>query len=57
MCCFFLPKIPYFARGMVVKAVEAFARGRGSNKVTPEPPQEIEERWAGEGRCPFAAGS
>lgn len=50
-----LAKIPSFARGMVVKAVEAFARAKGSTEVTPELLQEAKERWAG--RYPFAARS
>src|SRR6185436_9601732 len=31
-----LDAIPSFARGMVVKAVEAYARGRGDTVITPE---------------------
>jgi radical SAM protein with 4Fe4S-binding SPASM domain len=52
-----LTMIPSFARGMVVKAVEAFARAKGSNQVTPELLREAKERWEGEGRSPFATGS
>ncbi|MFQ5882569.1 MAG: radical SAM protein [Candidatus Methylomirabilales bacterium] len=52
-----LAKIPSFARGMVVKAVEAFARSKGSSQVTSELLQEAKERWAGDGRYPFAARS
>lgn len=52
-----LTKIPSFARGMVVKAVEAFARSKGSNEVTLQLLQEAKKRWAGEGRYPFSARS
>ncbi len=52
-----LTKIPSFARGMVVKAVEAFAKSKGSSEVTPGLMLEAKERWAGEGRSPFAARS
>ncbi len=52
-----LKHIPSFARGMVLKAVEAFARSRRSTKVTPELLQEARERWVGEGRSPFTARS
>jgi MoaA/NifB/PqqE/SkfB family radical SAM enzyme len=52
-----LTKVPSFAWGMVVKAVETFARAKGSHEVTPEPLQEAKKRWTGEGRYPFAARS
>jgi radical SAM protein with 4Fe4S-binding SPASM domain len=40
-----LNAIPSFARGMVVKAVEAYARGRGLGVVTPEVLTEVRQRW------------
>jgi radical SAM protein with 4Fe4S-binding SPASM domain len=42
-----LDAIPSFARGMVVKAVEAYARGRGESLVTPELLAEVRDRWGG----------
>jgi radical SAM protein with 4Fe4S-binding SPASM domain len=40
-----LDAIPSFARGMVVKAVEAYARGRGVAVITPEVLSEVRQRW------------
>jgi radical SAM protein with 4Fe4S-binding SPASM domain len=40
-----LQAIPSFARGMVVKAVEAYARGRGETLVTPALLAEVRARW------------
>lgn len=40
-----LDAIPSFARGMVVKAVEAYARGRGLGVVTPDVLAEVRQRW------------
>jgi radical SAM protein with 4Fe4S-binding SPASM domain len=40
-----LDAIPSFARGMVVKAVEAYARGEGHTVVTPELLAEVRDRW------------
>ena len=40
-----LNNIPSFVRGTVVKAVEAFARSKGSNGVTVELMQEAKARW------------
>ncbi|HXG02223.1 MAG TPA: PCP reductase family protein, partial [Candidatus Binatia bacterium] len=40
-----LEAIPSFARGMVVKAVEAYARGRGVAVITPEVLSEVRQRW------------
>jgi radical SAM protein with 4Fe4S-binding SPASM domain len=40
-----LDAIPSFARGMVVKAVEAYARGRGEHVITPGLLAEVRERW------------
>jgi radical SAM protein with 4Fe4S-binding SPASM domain len=40
-----LDAIPSFARGMVVKAVEAYARGRGETVITPELLTEVRDRW------------
>ena len=42
-----LAAIPSFARGMVVKAVEAYARGRGETVVTPALLTEVRSRWGG----------
>ena len=40
-----LRAIPGFARGMVVKAVEAYARGRGDTVVTPALLADVRARW------------
>ena len=40
-----LAAIPSFARGMVVKAVEAYARGRGHTVVTPEILAGVRNTW------------
>jgi radical SAM protein with 4Fe4S-binding SPASM domain len=37
--------IPSFARGMVVKAVEAYARGRGHTVITPAIVAEVRNTW------------
>jgi radical SAM protein with 4Fe4S-binding SPASM domain len=42
-----LQVIPSFARGMVVKAVEAYARGRGLAVVTPELLTTVRQQWGG----------
>jgi radical SAM protein with 4Fe4S-binding SPASM domain len=42
-----LAAIPSFARGMVVKAVEAYARGRGDTVVTRELLAEVRAKWGG----------
>ena len=42
-----LDAIPSFARGMVVKAVEAYARARGESTVTRAMLTEVRERWGG----------
>ena len=42
-----LGAIPSFARGMVVKAVEAYARGRGETVITRELLAEVRTRWGG----------
>lgn len=42
-----LEAIPSFARGMVVKGVEAYARGRGETVVTRAMLAEVRERWGG----------
>jgi radical SAM protein with 4Fe4S-binding SPASM domain len=42
-----LQAIPSFARGMVVKAVEAYARGRGDTVVTRELLAEVRAKWGG----------
>ncbi|MFQ5911681.1 MAG: radical SAM protein [Nitrospinota bacterium] len=47
-----LMKVPSFARGMVVKAVEAFARAKGSNQVTPELLQEAHASFLKKGGIP-----
>ncbi|OGQ92805.1 MAG: hypothetical protein A2253_06200 [Deltaproteobacteria bacterium RIFOXYA2_FULL_55_11] len=49
-----LNNIPSFVRGTVVKAVEAFARSKGSNGVTVELMQEAKARWGRAMRSPFA---
>jgi len=48
-----LEAIPAFARGMVVKAVEAHARGHGHPVVTPALLQETRARWGINPRRPF----
>jgi len=40
-----LDAIPSFARGMVVKAVEAYARSSGRSLVTPEVMAEVRQQW------------
>jgi hypothetical protein len=40
-----LERIPSFARGMVVKAVEAYARGRGQTVVTSALLADVRDRW------------
>jgi hypothetical protein len=42
-----LQAIPSFARGMVVKAVEAYARGRGQTVITSELLAEVRAKWGG----------
>ena len=42
-----LDAIPSFARGMVVKGVEAYARSRGETVVTKTMLAEVRERWGG----------
>ena len=42
-----LTAIPSFARGMVVKAVEAYARGRGDTVITPALLADVRARWGG----------
>jgi radical SAM protein with 4Fe4S-binding SPASM domain len=42
-----LQAIPSFARGMVVKAVEAYARGRGEHVVTAATLAEVRAKWGG----------
>ena len=42
-----LQAIPSFARGMVVRAVEAYARGRGQAVVTRELLAEVRATWGG----------
>jgi radical SAM protein with 4Fe4S-binding SPASM domain len=42
-----LQAIPSFARGMVVKAVEAYARGRGERVITAGLLAEVRSRWGG----------
>jgi radical SAM protein with 4Fe4S-binding SPASM domain len=49
-----LKNIPSFVRGMVVKAVEAFAGSKGLDKVTVELMEEAKARWAHRIRSPFA---
>ncbi len=40
-----LEAIPSFARGMVVKAVEAYARSSGRSRITPELLADVRQRW------------
>jgi len=42
-----LQAIPSFARGMVAKAVEAYARSTGRSVVTPELMAEARQKWGG----------
>ena len=42
-----LQAIPSFARGMVVKAVEAYARRRGESVVTPTLLADVRAKWGG----------
>jgi radical SAM protein with 4Fe4S-binding SPASM domain len=42
-----LQAIPSFARGMVVKAVEAYARNRGEHVITAAILAEVRSRWGG----------
>ena len=42
-----LRAIPSFARGMVVKAVEAYARGRGDTVVTRDLLTDVRAKWGG----------
>ncbi len=42
-----LSAIPSFARGMVVKAVEAYARSQGRTTVTPEMLADARAKWGG----------
>jgi hypothetical protein len=40
-----LQAVPSFARGMVVKAVEAYARGRGQTVITPTLLADVRSTW------------
>jgi radical SAM protein with 4Fe4S-binding SPASM domain len=40
-----LERIPSFARGMVVKAVEAYARSQGETVITPALLADVRDRW------------
>ncbi|MBI2553938.1 MAG: radical SAM domain protein, coenzyme PQQ synthesis protein E, partial [Candidatus Rokubacteria bacterium] len=42
-----LEAIPSFARGMVVKAVETYARASGRSLITPEVLAEVRQKWGG----------
>jgi len=42
-----LDAIPSFARGMVVKAVEAYALSSGRSLITPEILAEVRQKWGG----------
>ena len=46
-----LQAIPSFARGMVAKAVEAYARGRGQTVVTTALLAEVRATWGGRFRA------
>lgn len=47
-----LQAIPSFARGMVVKGVEAYARRRGDTVITKDLLAEVRARWGGRFRSP-----
>jgi radical SAM protein with 4Fe4S-binding SPASM domain len=42
-----LHAVPSFARGMVVKAVEAYARGRGDTVITKDLLADVRSKWGG----------
>jgi radical SAM protein with 4Fe4S-binding SPASM domain len=42
-----LQAVPSFARGMVAKAVEAYARGQGASVVTPTLLADVRAKWGG----------
>lgn len=42
-----LHAIPSFARGMVVKAVEGYARSRGETRITPAMLADVRAKWGG----------
>ncbi|HUF93826.1 MAG TPA: radical SAM protein [Candidatus Limnocylindria bacterium] len=46
-----LHAIPSFARGMVVKAVEAYARSRGDTVITKDLLAEVRSKWGGRFRA------
>jgi radical SAM protein with 4Fe4S-binding SPASM domain len=48
-----LEAVPAFARGMVVQAVEAYARGRGEGRVTAPLLAEVRSRWGINPARPF----
>src|SRR5207245_2225666 len=47
-----LQAIPSFARGMVIKAVEAYARGRGERTITKELLSDVRSKWGSRFRAP-----
>jgi hypothetical protein len=47
-----LQAIPSFARGMVIKAVEAYARGRGESTITKELLADVRSKWGSRFRAP-----
>ena len=47
-----LQVIPSFARGMVIKAVEAYARGRGESTITKELLADVRSKWGSRFRAP-----
>jgi radical SAM protein with 4Fe4S-binding SPASM domain len=47
-----LQAIPSFARGMVIKAVEAYARGRGETRITKELLADVRSTWGSRFRSP-----
>ncbi len=47
-----LQAIPSFARGMVIKAVEAYARGRGETTITKELLADVRSKWGSRFRTP-----
>jgi hypothetical protein len=49
-----LDKVPSFARGMVIKSVEKYAREHGHSEVTPEMMQAVKTRFDESGIPSFA---
>ncbi|MBI4298700.1 MAG: PCP reductase family protein [Chloroflexi bacterium] len=45
-----MDRVPAFVRGMVVKAIEAYAASQGLAEVTPDIVDEAKAFWGEEGR-------